>query len=416
MKATIITIGEEILIGQIVDTNSAWIAEELNLLGIKVQQILSISDNKKQIIDTVESTISQSDLVIITGGLGPTNDDITKHTLAEYFNSKLVLNEEVLADVAKIIGDRGAKMLDLNRNQAMVPECCTVLRNPKGTAPGMWFEKNDCVIISLPGVPFEMKAILTEKAFPLFKTKFKTPNILHRIVHTTGYPESELADILKDWEANLPKGVGLAYLPSPGDVKLRLDLTGDDQQTIKAVLDNEIDKLKQLIPEAIFGYDKDTIEAVVSELLRAKQLTLSTAESCTSGRIASMLTSLAGSSEIFKGSVVAYSNEVKQNVLGVDEQILNEKGAVSQEVVKQMASGVRKLMKTHFGIATSGVAGPGGGTLEKPVGTVWIAVASESQVLAIKHQFGNSRMLNIQKSSALALNILRKLLTSEENK
>lgn len=411
MNAQIITIGEEILIGQIVDTNSAWISEQLNLLGIKVSQIISISDKEKQIIESLNEAIKSSDLIIITGGLGPTNDDITKHTLVKYFKTKLILNEEVFADVKKIMGRRGAKILELNRNQAMVPENCTVLRNPKGTAPGMWFEQNETVIISLPGVPFEMKAILNQKAFPLITKKFQTPSIIHKIIHTTGLPESELADILKDWETNLPKTVGLAYLPSPGDVKLRLDITGDNKADINTILNNEIEKLNEIIPEQIFGYNEDTMQKVVSRLLLEQNLTISTAESCTGGQIASMLTSIPGSSSYFKGGVVAYSNEIKNNILGVKSADLDKFGAVSEQVALQMAEGVRKIMKTDIGIATTGIAGPDGGTEAKPVGTVWVGISYKTHFFAIKYVFGNSRLRNIQKSSALALNILRKLLT-----
>ncbi len=411
MKAQIITIGEEILIGQIVDTNSAWIAENLNLLGISVDKIISISDKKEQIISTLQQTNQEADLVIITGGLGPTNDDITKQTLAEYFESEMVLSEEVLGDVKKIIGARGSQMLDLNVNQAMVPKNCKVLRNPKGTAPGMWFEKNNTVFISLPGVPFEMKAILQEEGFFEIQKKFKTPHILHKTIHTTGIPESQLAHILSDWENNLHKNINLAYLPSPGDIKLRLDILGENREEIEDILNKEIEKLFKIIPENIFGYNQDTLEGVVGELLLLNQLTLSTAESCTGGKIASLITSISGSSRYFKGSVVAYSNEVKNKILGVKEADLEEFGAVSEQVARQMAEGVRKLLNTDIGIATTGVAGPTGGTKDKPVGTVWIAVALKEQTFAIKYIFGNARNRNIIHSATSALNFLRNLLT-----
>lgn len=380
-------------------------------MGIKISQIISISDKKTQILKTLDNAITNSDLIIITGGLGPTNDDITKNTLVEFFDSNLILNKEVLSDVEKIIGNRGAKMMQLNVNQAMVPDNCKVLRNSKGTAPGMWFEKEDSVIISLPGVPFEMKAILNKFGFPLIRKHFKTPVILHKIVHTTGIPESELADKLKDWEKELHKDISLAYLPSPGDNKLRLDITGHNESELHTIINTEIDKLKQIIPEAIFGYNGDTIEKVVSNLLTQENLSISTAESCTGGKIASMLTSISGSSSYFRGSVVAYSNQIKQKVLGVSPEKLDKFGAVSEEVVKEMADGVRKLMNTDISIATSGIAGPGGGTKEKPVGTVWIAISHKEQTLAIKYLLGNARRRNIRKTSVLALNYLRKLLT-----
>jgi len=414
MNAQIITIGEELLIGQTIDTNSAWIAEELNLLGIKVTKITSISDKKEQIIETLDINIKESNLVIITGGLGPTNDDITKQTLAKYFDSELVLNSDVLDDVKRVIGARGANMLELNINQAMVPDKCKVLRNPKGTAAGMWFEKNNCVIISLPGVPFEMKAILSQVGFPQIRLKFETPFILHKSVHTTGIPESQLADILKDWEANLSKRINLAYLPSPGDIKLRLDISGENEAELHEILNTEIEKLNHLIPEAIFGYDNDTIESVVGKELLLNGLTISTAESCTGGRMATMLTSISGSSRYFKGSVVAYSNEVKHELLDVNATDLEQFGAVSEQVARQMAEGVMRKLKTDIGIATTGIAGPTGGSEDKPVGTIWIAVASKKQTFAIKKVFGNSRLRNIQNSSAFALNFLRKLLTQNQ--
>jgi len=320
----------------------------------------------------------------------------------------------VLDDVKRVIGARGANMLELNINQAMVPDKCKVLRNPKGTAAGMWFEKNNCVIISLPGVPFEMKAILSQVGFPQIRLKFETPFILHKSVHTTGIPESQLADILKDWEANLPKRINLAYLPSPGDIKLRLDISGENEAELHEILNTEIEKLNHLIPEAIFGYDNDTIESVIGKELLVNGLTISTAESCTGGRMATMLTSISGSSRYFKGSVVAYSNEVKHELLDVNATDLEQFGAVSEQVARQMAEGVMRKLKTDLGIATTGIAGPTGGSEDKPVGTIWIAVASKKQTFAIKKVFGNSRLRNIQNSSAFALNFLRKLLTQNQ--
>ncbi len=407
MTANIITIGDEILIGQIVDTNSAFIATELNKIGIKVNQILSISDNKEHIVSTLDRVMEQCDLIILTGGLGPTNDDITKFTLASYFGVGLKRSKVALENIKGILHHRGAKFTELNSTQADVPENCTVLNNAHGTAPGMLFQENNKVIVSFPGVPFEMKALLCDELIPWLKSNYTMPVIKHKTFMTTGVPESTMAMRLSDFEKNLPAHMYLAYLPSPGVLKLRLNSSGKDLKAIESELNEKSIELEQLLGNDLFGYDGARMEEVIGKLLLAQKATLSAAESCTGGNISHLITEISGASTYFKGGVVAYSNEIKANILGVDQRILAKYGAVSKEVVIEMAKGIKKVMNTEYSIATSGIAGPAGGTEDKPVGTVWIAVSSPRATIPIKVNFGNHRERTILRSSIAAMNLLR---------
>lgn len=407
----IITIGDEILIGQIIDTNSAWMAQKLNDIGAKVERIVTISDTLDEIISALSEAEKRSDIVLITGGLGPTKDDVTKKALAKYFNCGFTFYPEIEVHIAKLFEGFGKKMSKLNSLQAELPSACEPLKNSQGTAPGMLFERNQTVFVSMPGVPYEMKGLMRDHVLPRVKSKFELPTIIHRTVLTMGMGESWLSERIADWEDALPAEIKLAYLPSPGRVRLRLSAFGSDESKLNEILENEVSSLIKLIPELVFGFDNDTIESVVGNLLRESGKTISTAESCTGGLIAHKLTSISGSSDYFLGSIVSYANEVKMESLGVSEQNIIDFGAVSEEVVIQMAKGVKSRMKTDYAISVSGVAGPNGGTEEKPVGTVWIAVAGPSGVTAKKHQFGHDRERNIEISANVALNMLRKQLS-----
>jgi len=413
MKAEIITIGDEILIGQIVDTNSAWLSEQLNLIGIEVYQITSVHDSREHILKAIGEASKNADIVLITGGLGPTKDDITKATLCEYFNTKLVLNEQVLSWVKDILEKRGIKISELNRNQAMVPECCTVIPNGAGTAPCMWFEKNNTIFVSMPGVPFEMMHITENEILPRLKKTGKTESIYHKTVLTYGLPESVLALTIEAWEDALPPFIKLAYLPGNIVVKLRLSAYGTDHEFLKAEVEKQISALKNIIPEYIFGFDNDTMAGIIGEKLTSLGCTLSVAESCTGGNIAHFITSNPGASVYFTGSVVAYSNKIKRQVLDVKAESLEKYGAVSEQVAREMAAGVKKRMGTDYGVSTTGIAGPDGGTEEKPVGTVWIAVAGKHETIAKKFNFRQNRERNILRSTQTALNLLRSLIIKE---
>ena len=408
MLAEIITIGDELLIGQTIDTNGSWIGEKLNSIGLQVSHITSIQDKREQILNALKLASERSNLVIVTGGLGPTNDDITKHTLCEYFESDLTLNTDILKKIEDYFKSKNLEMLKVNKDQALLPHNCLVLENIRGTASGMWFEKKGVVYISLPGVPYEMKGIMNENGLSRIIERFSKGKVVNKTVKTHGLGESYLAEIIKKWEQDLVEdNVSLAYLPSPGIVKLRLTAIGENEQLLMDKIENYIDQLIQLIPVYIFGFENDSLESVVGDLLRNKQQTLSLAESCTGGNISKMITSVSGCSDYFKGSVIAYSNEIKQRMLLVENEKIEFYGAVSREVVEQMALGLTKKFNTDYGLATSGIAGPTGGTKEKPVGTVWIAVANAEKVISKKFNFGNSRERNITISSLAALNMLR---------
>jgi nicotinamide-nucleotide amidase len=410
IRAEILTIGDEILIGQIVNTNAAWMAQQMNLAGYSVVHMTTVSDDGLAITRAIDQAFDRSDIVLMTGGLGPTKDDITKKTLSEYFSSPLVVNEEALKHVRAFFAARGYELTETNDYQAEVPEVCKVLKNNHGTAPGMLFENDGKALVSMPGVPLEMKNLMKDKVIPYLSQKFKGKEILHKTIMTHGMGESHLSDRIRAWEEALPEHVKLAYLPRPGVVRLRLSAAGDDRKILEAEIEEQVRRLGVLIPELIFGFDDEPFEKAIGELLKKNHLTLSTAESCTGGSIASRITSVPGSSEYFKGSVVAYENSVKKTLLNVSEKDLESEGAVSEAVVEQMATGVRNLLKTDFAIATSGIAGPDGGTDEKPVGTVWIAVASEKEVRSQKFQFGNNRERNIERSVLSGFNMLRLML------
>jgi nicotinamide-nucleotide amidase len=406
MLAEIITIGDELLIGQVIDTNSAWMAEQLNMAGIRVHQITSISDNQEHILKTLKEASERVQLILITGGLGPTKDDITKQTLCKYFNTSLVFSEEAYKNVENLFYHRGVAVTEINRLQAMVPANCRVIPNRNGTAPGMWFEKDGCIYVSMPGVPFEMKAIMELEIIPQLLNKLNQV-IIHRTILTEGVGESHLASIIEAWEDSLPSFIKLAYLPQPGMVRLRLTAYGTDRAQLQTAINKAEKELYPYAGKYIFGFDNDTLESVVGQLLASKGMTLATAESCTGGNIAHLITSIAGSSDYFKGSVVAYSNEIKEKLLGVPHQILIDHGAVSEETVIAMAEGIKVRFSTDYAIAVSGIAGPGGGTDEKPIGTTWIAIATPTETIARKFLLGDHRGRNIQKASKAALNMLR---------
>jgi nicotinamide-nucleotide amidase len=408
MLCSIITIGDEILIGQTIDTNSAWLGERLNVMGLEMVNILTIRDDPKQITEALDKVGANIDLVIITGGLGPTNDDLTKQTLAKYFGSKLVMNYEILNKIEEFFADRGLPMLDVNRQQAMLPDKAKILSNNYGSAAGMWFEKSTTVFISLPGVPFEMKGIMSDFGFDEIKSHFSLPFIYNRTVLTWGTAESFLADKLEDWEQRLrDSGLKLAYLPSPGIVRLRITGAGESNG-VQALVDSYADEVYQLLPGKVFGEGTDTMEKRVGELLKQNKLTLSTAESCTGGYLAHLITSIPGSSEYYKGTIISYSNDIKTDVLGVDASLIEKYGAVSEEVVAQMAENIRVKMNTDYGIATSGIAGPDGGTEEKPVGTVWVAVCSKNKTKTKLLHLGKHRINNIRISAIWVMGILIK--------
>ena len=411
MLAEIITIGDELLIGQVIDTNSAWMAEQLNVIGIKVHQITSISDNQEHILTTLKEASERAQFILITGGLGPTKDDITKQTLCKFFNTSLVFSDTAYTNVEKLFSARGIAVTELNRLQAMVPANCQVIANPNGTAPCMWFEQDGCIYISMPGVPFEMKAIMEQEIIPRLLNKLNRV-IIHRTILTEGVGESHLAALIELWEDSLPEFIKLAYLPQPGMVRLRLTAYGTDRNELQEAIDKAEKELYPFAGSYIFGFDNDTMESVVGGLLRRNKMTLSTAESCTGGNIAQLITSIAGSSDYFKGSIVAYSNEIKEQFLGVPRQVIVKYGAVSEQTVIAMAEGIRSHFRTDFAIAVSGIAGPGGGTDEKPVGTTWIAIATPAETVARKFLFGEHRGRNIRKASIAALNMLRGKLIS----
>lgn len=408
LTASVCTIGDEILIGQIVDTNSAYISKELNSIGIKVNFMLSVPDEEEQIVNYLNLSLSRSDIVIVTGGLGPTKDDITKNALATLSgSSRLVYNEDQLTFIRSICLKRGIELSDLNRDQSLVPEQCEVLTNSMGTAPGILLRKDGKLLFSLPGVPYEMANLMKKVTGEIIKTK-GIEDIYHKTVITFGIPESSLAKKIAGWEDNLPIDIKLAYLPDPlTGVKLRLSKYGGNINDSKKAIEAHFATLKEILGNAVYGEDNQTLESVVFSFLKSKSATLSTAESCTGGKIASMITSVPGSSSVFAGGIIAYSNEVKIKTLGVNPAILSESGAVSEECVRAMAQGARKIFNTTYAVATSGIAGPDGGSEEKPSGTVWIAVAGPDFLVAKKAIFGGDRLRNIDRFSSETLNFLR---------
>lgn len=410
IKAEILAIGDELLYGQIVDTNSHWISQELDRIGVKVVQKTTVGDNREAILAAFRSAEQRADIILMTGGLGPTSDDLTKPLLAEYFNCDVGLRPEALEDVRLFFAKRGKELTELNSFQAHLPTKCIYVRNEVGTAPGMWFEENDAFWMSMPGVPHEMKRLMTDFVLPEIQKRFDLPVIYHKLIKTVGIGESWLASLISEWENDLPQHIRLAYLPSLGEVKLRLTAVGKEEQKLVAEVAEQIEKVRPLISEYIYGYDKETLHEAVGKLLKNKDKTVALAESCTGGYISHLFTSIAGSSDYFRGGIVPYANQIKISQLNVSEETLTTEGAVSEQTVKEMASNVRKKFSTDFGLSTSGIAGPSGGSEEKPVGTIWIACDFRGETATKKLQLSSERDLNIQLTAVFALNLLRKCI------
>jgi len=407
MNLDIVSIGDELLIGHTLNTNAHWIAREVNKVGFSIRQQTTISDDENHIVKTLNESLNNVDVVLITGGLGPTNDDLTLPVLNKYFKGTLVEDQTVYQDIERLVTERGFWMNENNKKQALVSDQCKVIRNEYGTAPGLWFEKDGKVVVAMPGVPFEMKGMITKTVIPWLKEKYTLPEIVHQLVYTQGIAESILAEKLSGWESNLPSVIKLAYLPSYDGVKLRLSSVGANKEQLQLAIDEQVELLRKIIPESIYSTKEEKIEEVVGDLLRKNNATIATAESCTGGYISHLITSVSGSSDYYRGSVISYANEIKIKELGVNEDDLNKYGAVSQQVVEQMASGVKKKMRTNYALATSGIAGPLGGSEEKPVGTVWVALATPKRVISKKFLLGKDRERNILKAASKALNMLR---------
>jgi len=415
MLAEIITIGDEILIGQIVDTNSAWMAKSLNAIGIQVKQITSVSDDAEHIMEAIAQAEKRAKIILITGGLGPTKDDITKFTLARYFNMGMRRDQATLDHVTEIFRKYKRPMIDVNIRQADVPDGCEVIQNKNGTAPCMWFDRGEHIIVSMPGVPFEMMYLMDEEILPRLKKSFDLPFIYHKTILTANIGESFLAQEIAGIEDSLPAGIKLAYLPKLGQVRLRLSASGTDEQQLKQEVDYWSKQIVAQIKPFVVAEDDIALEKAVLDIMKARQLTLSTAESCTGGYIAHLITQHAGCSAVYDGGAVTYSYDLKQSVLGVSEETLNQFGAVSEQTVKEMALGAIAHFKTDYSVAVSGIAGPDGGTEDKPVGTVWIAVATKNGVVAKLHTFGNKRIQNIERSATAALTMILNQLNLDAN-
>ncbi|HVN59580.1 MAG TPA: competence/damage-inducible protein A [Bacteroidales bacterium] len=407
MKAEIISIGDELLIGQTVNTNASWIGAELSKIGFSITRCVAIPDSKEDILNALSAAKGKVEIALITGGLGPTSDDITKSVLCEFFGTRLVSNQVVLEMITTMMTRRNFQMNENNRRQADVPENCRVLLNETGTAPGMWFEKGGTIFVSMPGVPPEMKHIMTERVLPELKTRFVSQAIVHKNIMTYGMPEAKLAGVLAVFESELPPTVKLAYLPSYGIIKLRLTGKGESFEAVRDSVSVQAGKLCKIIGDLVYGEDEETMEMAVGRLLKEKKATMCTAESCTGGSIAHLVTTVPGSSAYYKGSVIAYSNEVKIEHLGVPAGLIEMNGAVSREVAEAMAKGSRKAFSASFSVAVTGIAGPDGGSEEKPAGTVWISVDSENGTVSRNFTFGTDRIVNILRFSIAALNMLR---------
>ncbi|MCP2027642.1 nicotinamide-nucleotide amidase [Flavobacterium sp. HSC-32F16] len=410
MKATIVTIGDEILIGQIVDTNSNFIAKELDRIGVETYEMISISDDKQHILNTFAQLQNKVDIVIVTGGLGPTKDDVTKKTFCDYFDDELVVNPEVLAHVTELIeGFYKRPISQLNKDQALVPSKCIVLHNKMGTAPGMWMKKENTVFVSLPGVPYEMKYLVENEIIPKIIKEYKRPYIIHKTILTYGQGESLVAERIEKWENNLPEFIKLAYLPNPGRVRLRMTARGTDKEALEKAIEENVQSLDAIIHDIIVGYEEnETIETVVGKLLAKNNKTISTAESCTGGKIASLLSSVQGASRYFKGSVVSYATEAKVNVLGISQDLIDEFSVVSAEVAAAMALNVKNILKTDYAIATTGNAGPSKGDANAEIGTVFIALATPGGVITEEFNFGQPREKVIDRATIKSLEILQK--------
>ncbi len=414
MQIELITIGNELLSGKTADTNSAWLAQQLNSIGIQVVRISSVSDTKEDILNILNESEKRADIIIMTGGLGPTSDDNTKSSLCEFFNTKLIFSHEIFTHIESLLAKRGCVINEYNKKQADVPESAIILHNDLGTASGLWFEKNGKIFISLPGVPFEMKGLFIDRIIPKLKELFVLPVFYYKTVITQGSFEAHLVEKLKDFEAGLPENVSLAYLPSPGIIRLRLGTIGQRLEELEKQIEKQIIRLWEVIPEYIVGYDDDTLEVIIGKLLTDRNKSLSVAESCTGGAIASLITRVPGSSKYFKGGIVAYSNEIKKDQLAIDDSLIETYGAVSRNVVEYMANNTRLLFNTDYCVAVSGIAGPSGGTEEKPVGTTWIAVSCKTANKSTEYRFGDNRERNILKASLTGLNMLRKLIIDQE--
>ncbi len=413
MTATIITIGDELLIGQVIDTNSAFIAQELGKIGIMVKRRIAVGDDKNEIMAALDEAKNLSELILITGGLGPTKDDITKHTLSEYFKSSLIMNEEIKLMVIDLFKKLNRPMPEINLKQAELPHNCIPIKNYFGTAPGMCFMQEGKVFISMPGVPFEMKPMMIDSAIPIIKKEFKTPFIIHRTIHVQGVGESFLAEQIKDIEESFPSNFKLAYLPHYSIVRLRITAIGENEMELKEKVDSLEKQITDRIGENVFGYDDTTLEKTIGEILRQQLKTISTAESCTGGLIAHKLVSVAGASDYFVGSMVCYSYEAKENYLGVKKNTLDTFGAVSEETVREMVQGALRNLKTDYAIAVSGIAGPGGGTPDKPVGTVWIAVGNNEKIIAKRFQFARTREIIMEYTAITALGMVWRFLNGK---
>jgi competence/damage-inducible protein CinA C-terminal domain len=406
-----ISIGDELLIGQVVNTNASWLGNQLSNNGYRLDSVITVGDSEEAILKSFKSCMD-ADIVLVTGGLGPTADDITKPTVCKFFNTELVFNEDAFDNIMDIFRHRGFVMTERNRSQAFLPKACTYIPNRYGTAPCMWIEKNNVVFVFMPGVPFEMKGIFYDELLPRFKARFESLPYEKRIVMTTGIGESNLADIINKWESELPSFLSLAYLPQYGMVRLRLDGRYPDRQILQNALDDEVRKLVTLIPSFVFSLDDVPIEKVIFELLKMHHKTLATAESCTGGNIAHLITLIPGSSMVYKGSVVSYATEIKSKVLGVAKDVIDSKGVVSKEVAEAMAEGVRRLMDTDFALSSTGVAGPDGGTDEIPVGTVWIALATPIGTVSKRYNLGKDRENTISRASVMAYDMLRQWISA----
>ena len=413
MQVEIINIGDELLIGQVINSNAAKMGKMLIDGGFTTKRMITISDDESDILASIEQRLPDTKVVIFSGGLGPRRDDLTKNVLANCFDTELVFNQEAYDDIAQLFERRNFKVTETNKEQAYLPKDCLSLPNKVGTARGMWFEKDDLVVISLPGVPFEMIHLMEKQVMPRLIEKYQTKPLKYRTIMTIGIGESYLADMICSWEDALPKDMSLAYLPQYGSVRLRISCSDTNPDSSLQRINAEIDKVLPIIQDYVYGYDDITMQEVLGQILLENKATLATAESCTGGYISHLITSIAGSSAYFKGSIVAYANKVKEEQLNVDPQNITKYGAVSEEVVKQMAEGARRALHSDYAIATSGIAGPSGGTQEKPVGTVWIAVSSATKTVAIKHNLGDHRERVIERSAIIGMKMLRDLLLKE---
>jgi len=413
MNATIITIGDELLIGQVVDTNSAWMGQELNEAGIAVIRKIAVGDERSEIIDALNEARKISDLILITGGLGPTKDDLTKYVLCEYFNGQLVFDEEIFTMVKEFFDRLNRPMIESNRKQAEIPNNCTPIKNYLGTAPGMWFEQDGKVFASMPGVPFEMKAMMKDFVIPKVKELFKTQAIIHKTIHTQGIGESFLAEKIRDIENSFPEGFKLAYLPNLSQIRLRITGTGEGEDVLMKKADELLNRLNERVGEFVFGYDNTSIEQEIGISLRAQKKTMGTAESLTGGLIAQKIASVPGASEYFAGSIIAYSNELKKNLLEVKQETLTLHGAASEQAVREMIRGALKALQTDYVVSVSGIAGPAGGTPEKPIGTVWIGVGSDENIIVKKFLFSRTREIIMELTAISALGMLWRFINGK---